>query len=386
MVSCQAQQTSPSETIVIASDLPITAFAPARAANQAIGFAIRRVGRIGGFNLTYRQFDDSLGGDQNAFRGRENVDRLIEDTAVLGIVGPWTSPLAYAQVPDANLASLVMVSPSATRDCLTISSPSCAVPPSYLRPAGKVTFFRLASPDIGQGRAIAAFAAKSQLHSVAIFDEFGADGVPYVNGFREVFEQSGGSVVLVEDLPAGTASFSSFLDDARKRGADAVYAIANADDGACVAALQMRTLLPGAAFLANDGITLNSNCIKDAGAGAAEGIVATYADVDPRSSNDQAVKSQVQAYLKTYPNRSDVKSYTFAAYDATMLLIAAIGRAIAQDNGARPSRQQVVDAVAATQDFVGVTGTYSFDANGDAKSPLMSIYKVEGGNWVRVGP
>ena len=46
--------------------------------------------------------------------------------------------------------------------------------------------------------------------------------------------------------------------------------------------------------------------------------------------------------------------YTFAAYDATMLLIEAIRRAITQNQG---------------QSFVGATGTCSFDANGDANQP-----------------
>ena len=232
---------------------------------------------------------------------------------------------------------------------------------------------------------MAAFAARSGLRSVAIFNEFGSAGLPYINGFKEVFEP-GGRVVLMEELPTGIESFTSFLDDARKRGADAVYAIALATDHACLAALQMRTLLPGATFLANDGIALDPQCVKDVGADAAEGIVATYPDVDPTISTDPAVKTQVQDYLKAYPNASDVYMYTFAAYDATMLLIDAIRRAVTENNGERPSRQQVVDAVAATQNFVGVTGTYSFDANGDAKSLLMSIYQVEGGQWVRVGP
>lgn len=386
LVSCQTQQTPTSESVGIAADLSTATYAPARTWDKAIRFAIQRVGTVGGFNLVYRPFDDSLGGEQNALRGRENVDRAIADTAVLGLVGPLSTPLAYAELPDGNRAPLAMVSPSATGNCLTVFDPVCPVTASDLRPTGNVTFFRLAPPDIGLGRAIAAYAAKKGLRSVAIFNEFGSGGRPYINGFREVFEQSGGNVVLVEDLPTSTASFTSFFDDARKRGVDAIYAIANADDGACHAALQMKTLLPGVAFLANDGIALNPNCIKDIGADAAEGIVATYPDVDSRSSTDQAVVAQVQAYTRAYPKQSDVDIYTFATYDATMLLIDAIRRAITQNKGARPSRQQVIEAVAATQDFVGVTGTYSFDANGDAKSPLMSIYRVEGGKWVRVGP
>ena len=385
-VSCQSQQAPAGETIAIASDEGPANYAPGVTWEHAIRFAIQRAGRVGEFNLVYRPYDVSLGGEQNALRGHENVERAIEDTDVLGIVGPFSTSLSLAELPDGNHARLAMVSPTATGNCLTFTGPTCSVPLSYLQPTGSVTFFRLAPTDFWQGRATAAFAIKNGLRSVAIFNEFGeGGGLPYITGFRDVFEQSGGKVVLVEDLLAGTTSFSTFLGDARRRGADAVYAIAQATDGACLAALQMKTLLPGAAFLANDGITFDPQCIKDAGTDAAEGIVATFPDVDPTSSAALKQNPQVQAYLKAYPKPSDVDEYTFAAYDATNLLIDAIRRAIKQNNGGRPSRQQVVGAVAA-ENYTGVTGTYSFDANGDAKSPLMSIYRVEGGKWVRIGP
>jgi ABC-type branched-subunit amino acid transport system substrate-binding protein len=43
-----------------------------------------------------------------------------------------------------------------------------------------------------------------------------------------------------------------------------------------------------------------------------------------------------------------------------------------------------VAALAQTRDFVGVTGTYSFDQNGDAVTPMMSMYTIRDGGWVRV--
>jgi branched-chain amino acid transport system substrate-binding protein len=62
-------------------------------------------------------------------------------------------------------------------------------------------------------------------------------------------------------------------------------------------------------------------------------------------------------------------------------LLDAIARAIKANGGRLPSRPEVVAAVAQTKDFAGVTGTYSLDENGDALSPMMSIYKVHDGRW-----
>jgi hypothetical protein len=43
----------------------------------------------------------------------------------------------------------------------------------------------------------------------------------------------------------------------------------------------------------------------------------------------------------------------------------------------------VVAALAETRDFIGVTGKYPFDQNGDAVSPMMSMYTIRDGRWVR---
>jgi ABC-type branched-subunit amino acid transport system substrate-binding protein len=53
-----------------------------------------------------------------------------------------------------------------------------------------------------------------------------------------------------------------------------------------------------------------------------------------------------------------------------------------QDNGDKvPTREQVLSKVAATEDFKGLTGTFSFDANGDATKPAVSFDYVHGGRW-----
>jgi branched-chain amino acid transport system substrate-binding protein len=72
--------------------------------------------------------------------------------------------------------------------------------------------------------------------------------------------------------------------------------------------------------------------------------------------------------------------YTFAAYDCADTLIAAIERAIELKGGNLPNRRDVLDAMQ-TITYIGLTGTYSFDHNGDALSPLMSIYQVHNGKW-----
>jgi branched-chain amino acid transport system substrate-binding protein len=142
----------------------------------------------------------------------------------------------------------------------------------------------------------------------------------------------------------------------------------------------MAGIMPDAILLGTDGISLDDQCIRDIGA-TPPGVWATSPYVDPTTSTDLSVKKQVADYRKAYPKPSDVGPYVFAAYDSARILIDAIGRAIKANGGKLPSRAQVVAALAQTNDFVGLTGTYSFDKNGDALSPMMSIYRVHDGRW-----
>ncbi|HSS60205.1 MAG TPA: branched-chain amino acid ABC transporter substrate-binding protein [Candidatus Limnocylindrales bacterium] len=383
--ACQpSTNVSSSPDIIIASDLPLSVPDPASPIEQAIGYAIRQQPTVEGFKLGYWSLDDSLGPDFNQVRGRENVRRLIADRRVLGMIGPYTSPLAVVQLPEGNVAGLAMLSPSTTNFCLTRTDPMCkGTNASLLRPTGLINYFRISPPDPIAGKVMAHYAAaRLNLRRVAIFNEF-SDGSLYVREFHNELANFGGQVVLEQDLARGTQDFSPFLKEAAARHADAVAGMASGDYNGCLIAAQMNTLLPDAILLGIDGIALSDACIKDAGPTPPK-FFAAYPDVDPRTSSDPSVKPKVDAYVKAHPKPSDYTVYTFAAYDCARIMIDAIRRAIRNNGGQVPSRAQVVTALAATHDFVGLTGKFSFDANGDAVTPLMSMYQLRDGGWVSV--
>lgn len=388
--ACQAAPPSTSgDEIVIASDLPTTAGADfAIPLQQAIELAIRQQGHIAGFKLAFMPLDDSLGSAPSEAKGVQNVNGMISDSRVLGMIGPATSKTTYAEIPVANAASLVMLSPTGTNTCLTIPSPICPQQPADLRP-GPNNYFRIAPPEALQGRAMARFAAGNlKVRRVAVFNEWSGEGELVIDSFKEELMHAGGSLVLRAALPAGTADFTGFLANARANGAQAIYAVTNSDDDrVCTAAAQARRVFPeGVYFLGTDPLVDGASCLPDA-VDNANGMVATLPDVDVTQSKDPAAQAVVGAYRKAFPNTSiGFNTYVGAAYDCARLLIDAISRAVQINAGRIPSRLQVLDAFAHTQGFKGVTGTYSFDANGDAMSPLMTVYKVESGKWVYLGP
>jgi ABC-type branched-subunit amino acid transport system substrate-binding protein len=91
-------------------------------------------------------------------------------------------------------------------------------------------------------------------------------------------------------------------------------------------------------------------------------------DTDPK------VQKFVQGYQQRYGQIPDALAAT--AYDAALIMFDAIKRAGSTDGKA------VRDALAATKDFPGVTGTVNFNANRDAVKPIMMIRVDEGGKYV----
>jgi branched-chain amino acid transport system substrate-binding protein len=376
--------------IIIASDLPSSAFGTnIQPVEQAIALAIRQKGSIAGFKLGYWPLDDSLAATASPVRGAKNIQRMVADGRVLGMIGPWTSGSAFAEIPVANLSNLAMVSPAASSICLTVMAPGgCDAKPDNLRKSGPNNFFRIEAIDSFEGRAMARYVATNlAVKRVAVLTEWGGgDGKQLIDEFARELGRDGGRLVLQQYFDAGTKDFTEFLNEAKTKGAEAVYALGYGEDRICSVRAQMTKALPGAYFLGTDGLNLLEadpsapNCIKDAV--DTDRMLATYIAVDVSGSTDPSVKTVVDAYRSAYPKTQGNNPFTFAAYDCARILISAIERAIQANHGAIPTRGQVVAAVAATNDFKGLTGTYSFDANGDATSPLMSLYEVRNGQWV----
>jgi branched-chain amino acid transport system substrate-binding protein len=81
--------------------------------------------------------------------------------------------------------------------------------------------------------------------------------------------------------------------------------------------------------------------------------------------------------VATYQARFGIAPEAYAAYgyEATKVVLAAIDRVKKKDRAA------IVAAVAATRDYTGVLGTWSFDENGDTTLRTMSGNTVVNGEF-----
>lgn len=370
--------------IIIASDLPVSGAdgSDGIPTQNGVQFAIESTGSIKGFKLTWKGFDDTVNGAHDPQKGVQNVQQMLNDPKILGMVGPFNSNVAAAEIPVGNQGPLAMVSPSNTNNCLTqptFGGKPCTDPnPKNLRPTGKNNYFRIAAPDSFQGPAMADYAYDTlKITKVAVWSDNEIFGKGVADTFQQEFIKKGGQVVVRQDFDTKvTNDWKPFLTDAKSKGAQGVYAGATSGTKACIPNAQMAGIISGPYMTPDGGV--NSQCIKDSGSNAAD-LYGTVAGANAELNPD--AKATIDAFKAKFPKKEDLGSYTFMAYDCAKILIDAIGRAIDANGGNMPSRQQVIDALAKTKNLKLTTGTYTFDQNGDPTTPVMSIYQVKGADW-----
>jgi branched-chain amino acid transport system substrate-binding protein len=381
-------------TIKLAVDLPESG---AETSNgiptlNGVKFAVSQVKSVDGFTLDVFNLDDAVNGVHDPQKGAQNVQQFVDDTKVLGVVGPFNSGVARAEIPITNRAHLVQISPANTNQCLTkdvyIAQSLSGVPdvdckaagypfPKDLRPTGTNNYFRVATTDDNQGPANSDYAYKTlKLVKVGVASDAEAYGKGIADTFTARFVKDGGTVVKRQDFPNAShvSDFKPFLRAALAAGAQGIYFGGTDSNNACVVRQQMKSagFADTAPFLGGDGI-VTDQCIKDASA-AAVGMYGTVATV--AAEQVSGASSTISAFKAAYPNKSDYGAYTMPAYDCAKILVAAIDKAIKANGGNMPSRQQVLDQMYKT-DYNGVLGHTSFDQLGDTTNKVITIYSVK---------
>jgi branched-chain amino acid transport system substrate-binding protein len=410
MASCGGTPAvSESRTIEIGVDLPLTGD-DGRSGTPTLNgvlFYVHQHPTIEGYAVVVDAHDDAVGGVHNASTGAMNVQTMVADPQVLGIIGPFDSSVARAQLKIANEAQLAMISPSTSSRCLTkepflpralspsqveISCKDAGLPsPKELRPTGVNNYFRLAATDDLQGPAAADYAYRNlHLLRMAVLSDHEAYGQALASSFRATFTRRGGTIIEYADFdPSTKYDAGPFLRTAKKEGAQGIYFGGTTANQGCLIRAQMASVFePGeiTPFLGGDGIAQDPACVRDAGANAT-GIYATVPSAD--AIRVASALPVIGAFKGEFGRTSDFGAYTMSAYDATGLLYEAIARAIKAGGGTFPVRAAVVAQLAATTAYQGATGTLGFDGAGDSTMRVLSIYEPAaadpraGWNWVR---
>ena len=306
-------------------------------------------------------FDDVNKGIHDPATGASNVRTMADDAHIVAMIGPLYDSLARSELPVANAASLAMISPANTDECLTLdpSDGHCHGLALSLRRSGINNYFRVVTTQLVEGQAAAEFAYRNLGKRRAFLtDDRTPLGHALGGQFDDRFRRDGGADLNANDLPG-----------ARAMGADLVYYGGSDVNAAAALRRDVAAQLPGVPFIGTDRISSNQFAL--ASGPAVRGSYYTVPGPYPT-----ALKSAA-SFLKDFraTTGQDATPTAIMAFDATNLELAAIGRAIDDDGGAVPTRSQVLREIAVTQDFSGVMGSISFDTHGDTTLKLVSVFQ-----------
>ena len=316
------------------------------------------------FKLAYTEADDQGSPDKSPTAAAQ----LIDDSAVIAVVGPAFSGATKAAEPKFNDAKLATVSPSAT-------SPELAK-------GGWSSFYRIVADDNAQGPADADYVVKKLgAKNIYAIDDTSAYGQPLEAAFEQQ-AKAGGAKVTHASVPGttqcqagsgNTQQYPGVATTIKNSGADMVYYAGYYCDFALLAKALRSAGYSGTLF-SDDG-SLDPKYIQQAGADVAEGTYVSCACADI-TSNAAAAN-----FVKNFKvlAKFDSGTYSPEAYDATNTIISVL-----KQLGPSATREQVLNALK-TVDYKGLTKEVKFEPNGNISGSSVYIYQVKGGKFGTLG-
>jgi branched-chain amino acid transport system substrate-binding protein len=326
-------------------------------------------------------------GTHDPATGAANVQSLLGDPQVAGIVGPLNSSVAKAEMPVANNGNIALISPANTNPCLTKEGDDVGCGGANdiiktVRPTGNVTYFRLAATDDHQGPAMADYLYNTlHLKTAFVIDDTETYGAGLSKYFIQEWTKLGGTVIDGKSHSVqNTTDYTNLLTAAAAKKPDVVYFGGNYSTGGQVVQKQMAQIpgLQKAVYSGGDGMTGSPDFYKQITDNGGQFHV-TIASADP--SKIPAAAPFVKDYTAKY---GAIGPYSAQSFDAMNVLIQAIKKALtttpaAKDandtNSGKAFRAAVISALKQTS-YDGVTGHTTFDANGDTTNKVFTIYKV----------
>jgi branched-chain amino acid transport system substrate-binding protein len=278
--------------------------------------------------------------------------KLIDHDKVSIVIGFNSSSGAMAAAPIANNRKVVLFSSGA-------ASPGVTNAGDYVfrnRLSGKLEVEDMAKFIINQQQ-------RKEIGVIYINNDYGKG---FEQIFRKTFEQLGGRIVAEEGFQQDQTDFKTIVQKFKDQKVETIYLIAFAKEGGA--------LLKQSKELNYSPKWYSSNAIEgpefvDIAGNAAEGLIYSVARY---SVNDSSAMNFNTEYKAKYGYDSEM--FAANAYDALAISAQAVGK-----NGS--DGEKIKNYLYSVKDYPGVSGTTSFDSNGDVLKPVM-FKTVRSGKFV----
>jgi branched-chain amino acid transport system substrate-binding protein len=281
------------------------------------------------------------------------VRKLISRNQVVAVLGEVASGRSLEGASVCQPSKIPMISPSSTKPEVTDKG-------DYI--------FRVCFIDPFQGKVLATFADKTlKVKNVALLVDAAAPySVGLASNFKETFTGLGGKIVLEQKFSSGDKDFKAQLTAIKAANPEAIFVPCYYTEAGLICR-QARELDINVPMFGGDGWEAPE--LLEIGGKAMEG---TYYSTH-YSAEDSSPK--VQEFVKKFKARWNGETPDAMAalgYDSAMVLADAIKRAGTTDE------PKLRDAIAATKDFVGVTGKTTLDEHRNATKPAVVITIKDG--------
>ncbi|MEO7021230.1 MAG: branched-chain amino acid ABC transporter substrate-binding protein [Ktedonobacteraceae bacterium] len=386
--------TTPTNTVIkVATELPVSG-GDIDIGTSTMNGAILAVDQanakktIPNVTLQFVKKDDvGASGTHDGPTGAANIQALVGDPQVAGIVGPLNSSVATAEMPIASQDNIALISPANTNPCLTKSGADVGCTgtsdiAASLHPGHNITYFRLAATDDHQGPAMADYMYNTlHLKTAYVIDDTETYGSGLAKYFVLEWTKLGGTIIDGKSHSvANTTDYTNLLTTAAAQKPDAVYFGGNYSTGGQVIQKQMSQIagLKTAVYAGGDGMTGSTDFYKQITDNGGQFYVTVAA---PDASKIPQAAQFVKDYTAKY---GALGPYSAQAFDSMNVLIQAIKTALGTTHaatdgndtaGGNAFRLAVISALKQTS-YDGVTGHTTFDANGDTTNKVFTIYQV----------
>ncbi len=325
-----------------------------QAAIQGAQLAVDEINETGGvrdYQLRLVIFDNK----STALHSREAATKAVF-RGVVGVVGAVWSTHSLAIAPVLQRNGIPMISPGST-------APEVTQVGDYI--------FRTCYTDKFQGKLMADFAFHStHYRRAAVLTNISESYSKILSRyFSANFEANGGLVVYNGGYKGSAIDFEDILLPMIKFKPQVIFVPGYTQDSGLIIK-QARKLGIDSVFMGGDAW---ETAVSQYAGHALEGsYFSTFWHPNVQYPRNRKFLAH---FHDSYGDRK-ISAYIPLAYDAVWLLANAIGRC------ERMKPDKIRDALAATRDFKGATGTYSFDANGDPVNKGASILKFEADHWI----
>jgi branched-chain amino acid transport system substrate-binding protein len=289
-------------------------------------------------------------------------------SGVMAVVGSYGSGVSIAAGETFAQAEVAAVGASCTNPQVTL---------------GNDYYFRVCFLDPFQGTVMASYAIDNGYTKAAVISQNGDD---YSTGLAEYFKIAftglGGEIVADETYQTNESDFNAILTTVKAASPDVIF-VPSSITTATLILPQAQAAGVEAVIMAGDTWE-NESIISD----AAEGVVfSTFFD---ENDTENTVASDFVKGFKEYlagdssaytlnGNTDGVAAVSALGYDAYMVIY----KALENFDGEELTSAALRDAIANVS-YDGVTGSITFDENGDANKDLAYIKTVQDGKFVFV--